>query len=79
MPEDLETVQIQAPSGGIGIAHLLKEAGLVESTSEAFRMMKQGAVKIDGAKAEDKDLQLHSGFSGIMQVGKRKMIKVELI
>lgn len=77
VPEDLETLQFSAQEG-IGIAHLLKEAALVDSTSEAFRMIKQGAVKIDGEKVDNKDLQLHSGFSGIVQVGKRRMVRIEL-
>lgn len=77
VPEDLETITLSAGEG-IGIAHLLKEAGLVESTSEAFRMIKQGAVKIDAEKVENKDLQLTSGFSGIVQVGKRRMVRIEL-
>lgn len=77
VPEDLETVSLKA-GDGIGIAHMLKEAGLVDSTSEAFRMIKQGAVKIDGEKVDNKDLQLSAGFSGIVQVGKRRMIRIEL-
>lgn len=78
VPEDLETVSLKA-GDGIGIAHMLKEAGLVDSTSEAFRMIKQGAVKIDGEKVDNKDLQLSAGFSGIVQVGKRRMIRIEII
>ena len=58
---------------------MLKEAGLVDSTSEAFRMIKQGAVKIDGEKVDNKDLQLLAGFSGIVQVGKRRMIRIEIV
>ncbi|SUO96322.1 tyrosine--tRNA ligase [Suttonella indologenes] len=78
VPEDLETVSLKA-GDGIGIAHMLKEAGLVDSTSEAFRMIKQGAVKIDGEKVDNKDLQLSAGFSGIVQVGKRRMIRIEIV
>lgn len=77
VPEDLETVSLKA-GDGIGIAHMLKEAGLVDSTSEAFRMIKQGAVKIDGEKVDNKDLQLSAGFSGIVQVGKRRIIRIEI-
>lgn len=78
VPKDLETVSLKA-GDGIGIAHMLKEAGLVDSTSEAFRMIKQGAVKIDGEKVDNKDLQLSAGFSGIVQVGKRRMIRIEIV
>lgn len=75
IPDDLAEIAL---SGITGIAHVLKEAGLVESTSEAFRQIKQGAVKIDGEKVENKDLQLPAGFSGIVQVGKRRIAKVSL-
>ncbi|SUO94258.1 tyrosine--tRNA ligase [Suttonella ornithocola] len=78
IPEDLEEINLSIEDENIGIAHLLKNAGLVESTSEALRMIKQGAVKIDGEKVEDKNLQLSSGFSGIVQVGKRRMAKVSV-
>lgn len=73
IPEDVAEITL---SGIRGIAHVLKEAGLVESTSEAFRHIKQGAVKVDGEKVADKDLQLPQGFSGIVQVGKRRIAKV---
>ena len=64
--------------GEMGIASLLKAAGLVESTSEAFRLIAQGAVKIDGEKADDKSLTLVPGFNGIVAVGKRRMARVVL-
>ena len=62
----------------MGIAHLLKSAGLVSSTSEAFRMIKQGAVKIDGQRVEDRALQMDAGTTNIYQVGKRKFARVSL-
>ena len=75
IPDDVEEIALQGVSG---IAHVLKEAGLVDSTSEAFRQIKQGAVKIDGEKVTDKDWQFPAGFSGIVQVGKRRIAKVNL-
>ena len=60
------------------IANLLKEAGLFASTSEAMRMVKQGAVKINGEKVEDKSLQIEKGTTEIYQVGKRKFSKVTI-
>ena len=48
MPDEIPEVTLKSDDGQLGIAHLLKGAGLVSSTSEAFRMIKQGAVKIDG-------------------------------
>ena len=53
LPEDMAEVTLHAGADGIGIANVLKAAGLVPSTSEAFRQLKQGAVKVDGARVED--------------------------
>ena len=64
--------------GTLGIAHLLKGADLVSSTSEAFRMIKQGAVKIDGERVEDRGLAVEAGSTHIYQVGKRKFARVTL-
>jgi tyrosyl-tRNA synthetase len=62
---------------GIKVANLLKDANLVSSTSEAFRMIKQGAVKIDGEKLSDKDFTPDEG-TNIYQVGKRKFARVTI-
>jgi tyrosyl-tRNA synthetase len=78
MPDEIPDVTLESQNGTLGIAHLLKNAGLVSSTSDAFRMIKQGAVKIDGQKVEDRSLQLDAGSSNIYQVGKRKFARVSL-
>ncbi len=75
-PDDMPDVTVHAPEGAIGVAHLLKAAGLVASTSEAFRMLKQGAVRIDGERIEDRSLQFESGAQFVAQVGKRKFARV---
>jgi tyrosyl-tRNA synthetase len=64
-------------SQGLKIANLLKDSDLVNSTSEAFRMIKQGAVKMDGEKINDKDLTPNKGTS-VYQVGKRKFARVTI-
>lgn len=61
--------------GEIGLANLLKEAGLVSSTSEAIRMVNQGGVKIDGEKVEDAKAVI-SASTAVYQVGKRKFARV---
>jgi len=76
LPEDMPEAAVDAVDGGIGIAHLLKQAGLVGSTSEALRMIAQGAVKLDGERVSDKALQLAAGASVVAQVGKRKFARV---
>ena len=76
LPEDMPDVTVSSNTGIIGIAQLLKQAGLVESTSEALRMITQGAVKLDGERVSDKSLQLQAGAVVVAQVGKRKFGRV---
>ena len=76
MPEDIREVSVESRDGALGIAHLLKEADLVSSTSEGFRMIKQGAVRIDGERIDDRDLEIAAGTTHVYQVGKRKFAKV---
>lgn len=78
MPDEIPELTLQSQDGQLGIAHLLKSAGLVSSTSEAFRMIKQGAVKIDGQRIDDRSLQIDAGSVGVYQVGKRKFSRVSL-
>jgi len=65
-------------SQGIAIGNLLKQAGLVKSTSEALRMIGQGAVRIDGERIEDPKRIIVPGEVHIYQVGKRRFAKVEV-
>ncbi len=76
LPEDMPEVTVSASTGIIGITQLLKQAGLVESTSDALRMITQGAVKLDGERVIDKALQLQMGAVVVAQVGKRKFARV---
>jgi tyrosyl-tRNA synthetase len=78
MPDHIEEVLVACPDGKLGIAHLLKDAGLVSSTSEAFRMIKQGAVRVDGERIEDRGLEVDAGSCHVYQVGKRKFARVQL-
>ena len=78
IPDDVPEKNIQCTAGKIPIGNLLKDAGMVASTSEAIRMIRQGAVKIDGVKVEDVKLVLHAGTSGVFQVGKRRIAKISL-
>lgn len=78
IPDEMPEVSLNLQDAYIGVATMLKQAGLTSSTSESFRMIKQGAVKIDGGKVEDKDLQLKQGQKLIAQVGKRKFVRIEL-
>ncbi|MFT6910642.1 MAG: tyrosyl-tRNA synthetase [Oleiphilaceae bacterium] len=76
VPDDIQGITLDVGGKGMPIANLLKEAGLTVSTSEALRMIKQGAVKIDGEKVEDKLLVITGGFEAVFQVGKRKFARI---
>ncbi|AOT10139.1 tyrosine--tRNA ligase [Pseudoalteromonas luteoviolacea] len=77
LPDDIPEVSISIEGDTTFIANLLKEAGLVASTSEAMRMIKQGAVKLNGEeKITDTKLEVSKGTTEIYQVGKRKFAKV---
>lgn len=78
LPDELPEVRLAAPAAGLGIAAALTACGLTESNSEAFRMIKQGAVKIDGHRIDDRDLVLAAGFVGVLQVGKRRVARLQL-
>ena len=78
IPSDIEEVSISIEGNEILLPNLLKEVALVSSTSEAMRMIKQGAVKIDDNKVEDPKLTVKKNTSGIFQIGKRKIKKVSI-
>ncbi|MEI2742080.1 MAG: tyrosine--tRNA ligase [Candidatus Competibacter sp.] len=78
LPEDLAEVSVQSRDGRLPIANLLKQAGLAESTSEALRLIQQGAVRIDGERVGSRDLELMAGSSHVCQVGKRRAAKISV-
>ncbi len=78
IPEDLEEKTLSIEEDEIGLAALLKMAGMTSSTSESFRMIQQGAVRIDGDKVADKGLKLPAGKAFVVQVGKRKFARIRL-
>lgn len=78
IPEEVPEVTINHQSSTIGIAQLLKMAGLVESISEAYRAIEQGGVKLDSEKVSDKNLQIDKSVTVVAQVGKRRFAKITL-
>jgi len=78
IPADILEVSIASKGGSLVLPQVLKQAGLTASTSEAVRMIEQGGVKIDGAKAGDKALKLDRGTQVVLQVGKRKFARVTI-
>jgi tyrosyl-tRNA synthetase len=78
LPEDIAEVTLAGGADGLAIANLLKAAGLVPSTSEAFRQLKQGAVKVDGERVEDGAMKFAAGATHVFQVGKRRLARVTI-
>ena len=78
IPDEMPEFTFEAGTEGMAVANLLKEAALVASTSEAMRMIKQGAVKMDGEKVADQKAIFNSLQEAVFQVGKRKFARVTL-
>ncbi len=83
-PDDMPEIRLNsaqaagAPGGGLPIAQVLRDAGLTLSTSDALRMIQQGAVRIDGDRIDDRGLIIKSGSDHVMQVGKRRFARVRV-
>ena len=78
IPDDIEEVSLVLSEGSIPLANVLKDCEMTSSTSEAIRMIKQGAVRIDEKKITDTKYKISSGTSAVYQVGKRKFKKITL-
>ena len=78
LPEDMPERTLQSASGSMAISVALKEADLTKTTSEARRMLQQGAVRLDGERVTDVDLALAAGASHVVQVGKRRFARITI-
>lgn len=78
MPDDMPDVSLQASGAGLRITNLLKNAGLTKTTSDAMRMIKQGAVRVDGQRIEDNKTEIKAGSTHVFQVGKRRFARVSI-
>lgn len=76
LPDDMPDVTVASVGGQVGIAQLLKQAGLVAGSSEAMRMIQQGAVKLGGERVNDKGAVVAAGTVVVAQVGKRKFARI---
>ena len=79
MPDEVDEKQAFTSEDSLGISQLLKQAGLVSSTSEAMRMIRQGAVKIDGQRIDDTRLNIAVNETALYQVGKRRFARVTVV
>jgi tyrosyl-tRNA synthetase len=78
LPDDMMEKTVHAENEGLPIAQILKQAGLTASTTEAFRMIEQGGVRLNGEKVSDKTITLSRGETAVVQVGKRKFARVTI-
>jgi tyrosyl-tRNA synthetase len=78
IPDQMEEITLTVAGESLGIGQLLKQAGLTPSAAEAFRMIEQGGVKLDGEKVSDKTLVIAKGVTVVAQVGKRRFARVTL-
>ena len=76
VPEDIKEITIELTGESLPLANLLKNAGLVETTSDSHRLVKQGAVRIDDQRISDSRLNIPAGASHIIRVGKRRIAKL---
>ena len=77
-PSDIKEITISLEEKSITLAKVLKEAKMVPSTSEALRLIKQGAVRIEGEKILDSKHEINLNSSLLYQVGKRKFSKIKI-
>jgi len=78
IPDDITEVSLSAAGKGLRITNLLKDAGLTKTTSEAMRLIKQGAVRVDGQRLEDNATEMAIGTTHVYQVGKRRFARVSV-
>jgi len=76
LPDDMPERELPAEDGGLWIARALTQAGLTGSNGEAIRLIRQGALSIDGEKVDDKDLQLAPGGPYLIKLGKRRYLRL---
>jgi tyrosyl-tRNA synthetase len=78
VPQDLQPTVLFVDVAGLKLANVLKEAGLASSTSDAYRKLGEGAVKIDGYRVTDRELTLLAGADHVLQIGSRRFARVKL-
>ena len=78
LPENIPEMRISAPSEGLPLPRVLKEAGLCASTSDASRQIQQRAVRVNQERVEDRSLMLKPGATYLLQVGPRRFARVSI-
>ena len=79
LPESMPQVTLRTNGAGLPIPQLAKQAGVVDSTSEALRLIAQRGMKLDGEVVVDKGLTIAAGTTVVVQAGKRKFARVTVV
>ena len=79
LPQDMPEFTLHAPEGGLAVTHMLKQAGLAPSVSEATRMIEQAGVRLNGERLSDRSLRVPRGETIVAQVGKRKFARIRIV
>ena len=79
LPEDIPEKTIDTSGQGMAAGNVIKAAGFASSTSEALRLIDQGAVRFDGERLSDRKRMFDAGMSGVLQVGKRRIARITVI
>ena len=78
IPTDVEEIEIKLKPKDITLPRVLKDSGMVTSTSEAMRLIKQGAIKIEGKKIIDLDYKINPNSSFLCQIGKKRFLRIRI-
>jgi tyrosyl-tRNA synthetase len=78
LPTDIPEMSLKAPPGGLVSTQVLKQAGLVNSSSEADRLIAQGGVKVNGERLSDRKMVFATGETYLVQVGKLKISRIKI-
>ena len=78
LPESIPEVTVACPGSSMKLANALKEAGLAASATAAYRLIDQGAVRVDGDRVGSRDAALEAGSSYLLQAGKRAFARVAI-
>lgn len=79
IPDQMPEFSLASVDGGLLVPQLLKQAGLVASTSDAMRQIAGGGVRLDGERVADKGVSVPVGATVVAQVGKRKFARITII
>ncbi len=78
IPDDIPEKSLTSEDDGLWIVHALTQSGLTKSNGEAMRLIKQGALSLDGERVNDKDMRLHAATTVLIKLGKRRFLRLHI-